>query len=379
MGRGRGFPRVPAHCFGRRRVSTDARLPVPRSWLTEAREALRGHAELGAVVLVYLLAALLVGVAFGATGRISPWLYGSRFNVMTLVFGIGFLLAYAGYIVVVLRPSRPIETIARMLRSQYLTRRRLFNAVPAIFLLSVFTSVFTSMKAMIPLLHAYDWDATLAAWDMSVHFGMAPWRLLQPVLGYPIVTGIISVAYGLWLVVLAGCLFWQTFAESDRRLRTQFLVTYVVCFGLLGTLAATWLASGGPCFYGRLVAGADPFAPLMQYLHRADQEVPLGWSFVSQDMLWDSYITGRLEPGSGISAMPSLHVGGATLCALLGWRVDARLGWALAAYAGVIMLGSVHLAWHYAIDGYVACLGTLAIWWLVGVALRRSAIYGAIA
>jgi hypothetical protein len=339
----------------------------------EAGAALRAHAGLAALVLAYLLVAFLVGGACGIANHISLWLYGTRFNVITLIFGAGFLVAYAAYVVTVLRPARPIETICRMLRSRYLTRRRLFNAVPAIVLLSAFTSVFTSLKAMIPLVHPYNWDATLAAWDRSLHFGTAPWRLLQPILGYPVITGMISVAYGFWLVVLGGCLFWQTFAERDRGLRTQFLVAYVVCFAVLGNFAATWLASGGPCFYGRLIAGPDPFAPLMLYLHWADQQIPLGWSFASQDMLWDSYVTGRLEPGSGISAMPSLHVGGATLCALLGWRADRRLGWALTAYAGVIMLGSVHLGWHYAIDGYAACLGTLAIWALTGAVVRRFA------
>jgi membrane-associated phospholipid phosphatase len=89
-------------------------------------------------------------------------------------------------------------------------------------------------------------------------------------------------------------------------------------------------------------------------------------------VLWDSYITGRLDPGSGISAMPSLHVGGATLCALLGWRTDRRLGWMFIVYAGIIMIGSVHLGWHYAIDGYVAGLATVAIWGAVGAILRRS-------
>jgi PAP2 superfamily len=238
-------------------------------------------------------------------------------------------------------------------------------------LLSVFMSIFISLKRLIPLIHSYNRDATFVAWDTALHVGIPPWRLLQPILGYPAVTGLVSVIYGSWLFVLACCCFGQAFTDGEQRLRMQFLVTFVLCFALPGNVAATWLASGGPCFYGRLVAGEDPYEPLTHYLQLANQQVPLNWSFVAQDILWKDYASGTLEFGNGISAMPSLHVGGATLFALLGCRTNKRSGIALSAYAVVIMIGSVHLGWHYAIDGYVAILGTLAIFWMVGAVLSR--------
>ena len=39
----------------------------------------------------------------------------------------------------------------------------------------------------------------------------------------------------------------------------------------------------------------------------------------------------------------------------------------------VILIGSVHLAYHYAVDGYFSILGTMAIWMVSGVLARRMA------
>jgi hypothetical protein len=38
----------------------------------------------------------------------------------------------------------------------------------------------------------------------------------------------------------------------------------------------------------------------------------------------------------------------------------------------VVQIGSVHLAWHYALDGYAAALLTLAIWRAAGWWVARD-------
>jgi hypothetical protein len=38
------------------------------------------------------------------------------------------------------------------------------------------------------------------------------------------------------------------------------------------------------------------------------------------------------------------------------------------------MIGSVHLGWHYALDGYVGAACALVIWFAVGWLLDRPAV-----
>ncbi|MBW2186739.1 MAG: phosphatase PAP2 family protein [Deltaproteobacteria bacterium] len=69
--------------------------------------------------------------------------------------------------------------------------------------------------------------------------------------------------------------------------------------------------------------------------------------------------------------MPSMHVATSTLFALLGWRSNRALGIILTIFLVIIMIGSIHLGWHYAIDGYVAIIGTWLVWLGTGWALSR--------
>jgi hypothetical protein len=51
------------------------------------------------------------------------------------------------------------------------------------------------------------------------------------------------------------------------------------------------------------------------------------------------------------------------------------LGWIFGAFLLVILIGSVHLGWHYAIDGYVGIIGTLILWWACGRLLRWPSVH----
>jgi membrane-associated phospholipid phosphatase len=111
----------------------------------------------------------------------------------------------------------------------------------------------------------------------------------------------------------------------------------------------------------------------MAYLHQANEVVPV-MALQVQDMLWQAYAGSSTDIGAGISAMPSLHVATAFSYVLLGFDVRRWLGILFAGFAAFIMIGSVHLGWHYAIDGYVGILCTVLIWFAVGWLLDRPAV-----
>ena len=202
----------------------------------------------------------------------------------------------------------------------------------------------------------------------SSFFGHQPWELLQGFLGFPIVTSAITIVYNFWLPLIFFCLFWQAFGERTTVTRIQFLLAFAFTWAIAGNLLAVLLSSAGPCFYGRLGIMPDVYAAQMDYLRAAAAEYPV-WSMRVQDLLWQSYVTGD---GSinGISAMPSVHVTAATVMTFLGWRTSRAAGIGFTLFTIVIVIGSVHLAWHYAVDSIAGIvLGT--IFWLAAGIIAR--------
>jgi len=60
--------------------------------------------------------------------------------------------------------------------------------------------------------------------------------------------------------------------------------------------------------------------------------------------------------------MPSMHVSMAMLFALSISKISRAAAVGAWIFMGTIFVASVHLAYHYAVDGYVAIVATLAIW-----------------
>ena len=341
------------------------------SILADLAEGLASQQVVLVCVALYCGLGVVVAWSAGALSHYSISLYSQVWGLLLVTFVGGYLtILYPLHVILVQRPARPLATLRYGWRRALLDRGRLVRALPVLLALGVFMSAFTSLKTMIPLLHPYDWDPAFAAWDRMLHGGVDPWRLLHPWLARPEATVALNAAYNAWFFVMAAVTLWQVFRADDGRTRTQYLLTFVLLWALLGTVLAAMFASVGPCFYQRLLGDPGTFGPLMAYLRATADSHPV-WAMATQDRLWSAYADGGLRLGSGISAMPSLHVATAVLFALAGFRQARWLGVALSLFAAAILVGSVHLGWHYAIDGYAGAAAALAVWAGVGRAIDR--------
>lgn len=270
-------------------------------------------------------------------------------------------------IVLQLARQRPAHPFA-WARARYLSAGALRAAIggaPAMTLCIVMIPLFSSFKAMIPLFSSYSWDPALIALDRALFLGNDAWAAFQPLLGYPLVTAALAVAYSAWgLLLYAGCLVVAFYGFVPDDVRRRFFLTYAMAWSLMGGVLATLFASVGPVF-AKVLVGIDHFDPQMTYLREANARIPVV-TLPVQELLLARFSVDDASLGSGISAMPSMHVAIATLFWLALRECGPRLGRVFGLYLILIWLGSFHLAYHYAVDGIVSVVMVAGLWWCAG-------------
>jgi hypothetical protein len=266
------------------------------------------------------------------------------------------------------KPERPIPALLKDMKEFLTNKRRIANGLPIVILMMVFMYAFGNLKAAIPALNPFLWDTYFARLDEVLHFGVQPWKLLQPLLGYSPITFLLSVNYNFWFLVTWMVWVYFAFLDKPDEIRTRFFLSFFAVWVIVGSLLAIVFSSAGPCFYGRLGLSPDPYADLMTYLRGVNETFPI-WAIPLQDELWLGYIDQSLLI-KGISAMPSMHNGSALLFALAGYQVSRFAGRILALHAILVFIGSIHLGWHYAVDSYLAWALTLVIWFAMAPVSR---------
>jgi len=344
---------------------------IATPWHSLAGRAVWLNRFLLVLAALHLCAALIVSRALGQPFHSSTvTILLTLFSTMVPAFVLALALGRLGWIAIVQRPAYPLRRFFQDIKATLLDAERLLGGAVALVTIGFIVSTATFLKDMIPMIVPFSWDPTFAALDRALHGGQDAWRLLAPLLGYPLVTTIINGAYHIWIMLLYFLVFIACFGRAEATGHRAFLLSMAMAWVFAANLLATVFSSVGPVYYAAFGFG-DTFEPQMQML-RALHEVSPVWALGVQDMLLDGYRNGG--PVRGISAMPSMHVTTAVLMALYGFSLSRCIGWAISVFAAMIVLGSVHLAWRYAVDSYLAIILATLFWTLSRRLLSRDPV-----
>jgi len=260
-------------------------------------------------------------------------------------------------------PAQPFVARLRRLRTGVLSTERVIPAIVSIAVAYMVLVAASIWKRAVGQVVGFGADASLAHLDRTLH-GADPWRLLQPWLGHPAITVVLDRLYALWLPLLVPAIAWFCW-YPERAERRRFLLAVSLTWIGLAIILALALPSAGPCYYSSVTGDGGPFGDLMAYLGRVNATSGLA-ALGLQRWLWWAQESGAAIPYASIAAMPSLHVAFPVLCTLAAWQRSRWFAVAWGVFAILTWLGSIHLGWHYAIDGEVAALAVVGIWAATG-------------
>jgi hypothetical protein len=249
---------------------------------------------------------------------------------------------------VIHREKRPSRALIAQTRAYFANRPAVYESGLCMGAIVLFVDSFSRFKGMIPQLSPFDWDMRLAAIDRALHGGVDPWQWMMPLMQHSIVIRALDFAYVIWFAVLYFAVFAALFLRANRKNRLGFLIAFVLTWGIGGNAIAACFSSAGPVFFEDIGLGGY-FGALNAYLDSVNAAAPLA-SHLAKETVWNGYAAGGAV--ASISAFPSMHVASSALITLFAFSYARWAGWVMAAFTALILIGSVALAWHYAVDGY---------------------------
>jgi hypothetical protein len=326
---------------------------------------MRADAGFYLFIVIYTFAGLVFLAAVGATEQAAFSVYALRWF---LIFGL--LLPAVAILSELLWLFRRFEKRRSLAARRMFSTGRLATFLSGLALLmafGLFQATFTSIKNGLPVWRdGFHHDRLQADIDAWLHFGTDPWRWLQMAAGSDLARTLIEWNYNvLWFVICFGALFFVATSPKAAAIRTRYLICFALVWVVIGNVLAGVFLSAGPAFYGYVTGDAARFSEQLAFLARSAASQNSAAAY--QHYLWSRHEAGATGFGSGISAFPSVHVGLITVNALFVLEYSRKLGIAAFAYVLFIVMSSVYLAWHYAIDGYAAVVLTTAMY----LAVRR--------
>ena len=313
------------------------------------------------IVSCYLLVGALIGSIIGldfwpkVQSHVSGGLYVLRYFLF--LFGGIYLVWRFAVAAFRVKPKKPIQWFVNDLRSTFLGPSNLLEGAICFLAITIFIAGFAFFKNLIPIFNPFAWDPYFSALDRSIHGGADPWTLIWSVFGSPIATYLLSLAYHIWFVVVYLAIFVAAFDRKNPARGAEFLIAFLLTCIVGGTIMAMVFSSGGPVYFEAFGYG-DTYTEQLRKLETVGRTYTL-WVLDVQDSVLLKF---REDGISLISAMPSMHVASSVVIALFGFSYSRLCGWLLSAFALCVMIGSVHLAWHYAVDGYIGAATAFGCW-----------------
>ena len=328
---------------------------------------------LGALAGLTALAFLIASTAGYMTG-LPAWKI--TFSYVKVIWIMGPLALMLAAIPIALRAfalriRRPLAEILPYLRNRFGSPALAAGTVLPILVIPVLMGSFGTLKMLMPLARNFDWDDWLATADKFLFFGYQPWQFTHALFGSAYLTHLIDLIYTLWVALLfTAVLFYALIAP--RYTRARFFLSFAAAWLIIGVLGAYVFASAGPCYANLVGAVSAPdFAPLMDRLKAVHEGGYKLGAYDWQGVLWRHHSAQEYGFAMGVSAMPSMHNAITVLYALSLSRASRPIRIAAWAYVGIIFIGSIHLGWHYAVDGIFAGLLMWGIWVAAGTYLDR--------
>ncbi|GLR47690.1 membrane protein [Sphingomonas astaxanthinifaciens DSM 22298] len=315
------------------------------------------------------IAAIIMGNRVGIPVLSVYWEYVAAVYRLAPLILVALAIGVAAS-VALRREARPIAAIATMARARFHSREELAATVGPVLLMPLLLGAFGALKQLLPIYRPFEWDDTFAGFARYIFFGRRGWEVTHGLFSSPEATLVLDRIYTAWVPMLfAAVLLYALFAPA--ALRARFFLSLTLGFVLIGVVSAFFFSSAGPC-YARLIgtASAPAYDGLMARLHAIDAAGYHLQALEWQKQLWIAHEQREYGFAMGISAMPSMHNAVSFLYVLTAWRARPLVRIAAWSFALLILIGSVHLGWHYIADGLVAWAMMGTIWIASSWALR---------
>lgn len=349
--------------------------------ITGSQQAMRREMRIVAIVAVPLSLYAIAVVAF-LNGTLAPYVL--QFRILAQIAAMSWVAVAAICFICHLflewrrtgvMTKRPIMALVSFLRQRW-EYDRLISALTPPLMFVVLLTIFGAFKQLILPRAGFHFDPAIAAADRALFGGRNAWEVTHMIFSSPKATMAIDWVYHSWFLPMSVGVMLCGVLRGRPDLRAQYLLAYLLVWILIGSVLAFAYTSAGPAYYGDFVSDNNPFTALIERLRVQQTALP---HYQIQALLVQKGLRayfGQPMIGTGISAMPSMHVSLAVLFACAAWSLGRVWGKLATGYVVLIWIGSIHLGWHYALDGIAAAPLAAGVWLASGIIVRQVLAIG---